>query len=162
RRSDRAVLTWRRTALPPGGRKLPGRQHQRRRRTNWRPSRRSALMRGTREGDTMEERRSAGREDMFGAWPRYQAAAVGFRNYWYPVMFSSQLGDKPRSITLLGEKICLVRHNGRAYALHDRCPHRGVPLSYGRREFPGTITCAYHAWTYDVTNGRLVGVLTDG
>ena len=30
------------------------------------------------------------------------------------------------------------------HALHDRCPHRGVPLSLGKEEFPGTVTCAYH------------------
>jgi nitrite reductase/ring-hydroxylating ferredoxin subunit len=48
------------------------------------------------------------------------------------------------------------------YGLHDRCPHRGIPLSQGRREFPGMLTCPYHGWTYDVKTGRLEVVLTDG
>jgi phenylpropionate dioxygenase-like ring-hydroxylating dioxygenase large terminal subunit len=121
-----------------------------------------ALCPGLRGGVSMEERRSASQEEMASAWPRYQAAVLGFRNYWYPVMFSYQLGERPRSIKLLGEKILLVRHEGRAYALHDRCPHRGVPLSLGRRECPGTISCAYHGWTYDLATGDLVAVLTDG
>ena len=60
-----------------------------------------------------------------------RAAASGFRNYWYPVLFGAA-GTRPLSVTLLGERIVLVRDAGRVYALHDRCPHRGVPLSAGR------------------------------
>jgi len=55
-----------------------------------------------------------------------------------------------------------VRDRGRIYALRNRCPHRGVPLSAGRREFPGFLTCAYHGWTYDLQTGALAAVLTDG
>jgi phenylpropionate dioxygenase-like ring-hydroxylating dioxygenase large terminal subunit len=95
-------------------------------------------------------------------WPRYDAAVLGFRNYWYPVLASRQVGRKPRAVTLCGERIVLVRDGGRVYGLHNRCPHRGVPLSMGRREFPGTLTCAYHGWTYDLASGRLEVVLTDG
>src|SRR5207248_1190103 len=51
------------------------------------------------EGD-VEEQRSASREAVGGNWPRYDAAALGFRNYWYPVLLSSQLGSRPRAITL--------------------------------------------------------------
>jgi nitrite reductase/ring-hydroxylating ferredoxin subunit len=109
-----------------------------------------------------EAPQSASRERVRGRWPRYDAAVLGFRNYWYPVLFAHQLGPKPRAITLCGEQIVLVREGDRVYALHDRCPHRGIPLSQGRREFPGMLTCAYHGWTYDVKTGRLEVVLTDG
>jgi phenylpropionate dioxygenase-like ring-hydroxylating dioxygenase large terminal subunit len=109
-----------------------------------------------------EAARSASREQTRGLWPRYDAAALGFRNYWYPVLFSRQLGRKPRALTLCGERIVLVRDGGTAYALHDRCPHRGVPLSQGRCAFPGMLTCAYHGWTYDLATGDLVAALTDG
>lgn len=61
-----------------------------------------------------------------------------------------------------GEAIVLLRDRGKVYALHDRCPHRGVPLSAGRREFPGTISCIYHGWTYRLEDGELVAALTDG
>src|SRR5256885_16001244 len=105
---------------------------------------------------------SASRERVQGMWPRYDAAVLGFRNYWYPVLLSRQLGSKPHAITLCGEQIVLVREGDRVYGLHDRCPHRGIPLSQGRREFPGMLTCAYHGWTYDVKTGRLEVVLTDG
>ena len=105
--------------------------------------------------------RLPGRQD-WSSWPRYQAAAAGFRGYWYPVCYSSQLTGKPKQITLLGEKIVLIRDAGKAYALKDRCPHRGVPLSEGNQQFPGTISCPYHGWTFDLGTGELKAVITDG
>ena len=49
-------------------------------------------------------------------------------------------------------------------ALHDRCPHRGVPLSHpmATQEWPGTWTCCYHGWTFDLETGTLVAAITDG
>jgi phenylpropionate dioxygenase-like ring-hydroxylating dioxygenase large terminal subunit len=108
----------------------------------------------------MAERESASKEPV--RWPRYEAADSGFRNYWYPVIESRRLGKKPLPIKLVGEKIALVRDNGKVYAINDRCPHRGVPLSAGRRECAGTISCIYHGWTYDLATGDLVAALTDG
>lgn len=97
-------------------------------------------------------------------WPRYEEAVLGFRNYWYPAMVSRRLGRKPVSVVILGERLLFIRHGGRCYVLEDRCAHRGVPLSVGTCEFPGTatISCRYHGWTYDITNGRCVGAVTDG
>ena len=104
--------------------------------------------------------------------PGTRPAVLGFRNYWYPVLWSREVGKHPVPVTLLGENIMLVRDNGRIYALHDRCPHRGVPLTLGagwlgqrswsRQEFPGTISCGYHGWTYDLKTGVLCAALTDG
>jgi len=95
-------------------------------------------------------------------WPRYDAAVLGFRNYWYPTMWSRDLGRQPVAVTLLGDTVMLLREGGRAYALFDQCPHRGIPLSVGRREFPGTWTCRYHGWTFDVETGVLKAAITDG
>ncbi len=95
-------------------------------------------------------------------WPRYEAAATGFRHYWYPVLESRKLRKRPKAIKVLDEKIVLVRDGGKVHALTDRCAHRGVPLSIARCEFPGTLTCPYHGWTYDLATGDLVAALTDG
>ena len=86
-------------------------------------------------------------------WPRYDAAVLGFRNYWYPVMWSRDLKRKPVARTLLGERVMLVRERGKAHALFDQCPHRGVPLSIGRQDFPGTWSCRYHGWCFDLQSG---------
>ncbi|GAA3411536.1 Rieske 2Fe-2S domain-containing protein [Streptosporangium vulgare] len=106
------------------------------------------------------ERQPPGQD--WSSWPIYDSASLGFRDHWYPVLWEEQVGRKPVPVTLLGERIALVRQDDRIHALHDRCPHRGVPLSLGRRQFPGTISCPYHGWTYDLTDGKLCGVLTDG
>ena len=51
--------------------------------------------------------------------------------------------------TLLGEPVLIGRgRDGRVFALRDICPHRGIPLHYGR--FDGeTIACCYHGWRFD-------------
>ena len=95
-------------------------------------------------------------------FPRYDAAVLGFDEYWYPVMWSKRLGRKPVALKLFNENIMFVRDGGKAYALHDRCPHRGVPISLGKQEFPGTFSCRYHGWTFDLPTGNLVAALTDG
>ena len=105
--------------------------------------------------------RAAGRQD-WSSWPRYNAAAAGFRGYWYPVTWSSKVTGRPQAFTICGEKVVLIRDGGVAYALHDRCPHRGVPLSLGSQQFPGTLSCAYHGWTYRLSDGKLCAVITDG
>ncbi len=94
--------------------------------------------------------------------PRYDAAVLGFRHYWYPALLSKELGKEPKAVTMLGENLVLIRAFGKPYALHDRCVHRGMILSAGECLAEGTLTCPYHGWTYDVADGRLVAALTDG
>jgi phenylpropionate dioxygenase-like ring-hydroxylating dioxygenase large terminal subunit len=113
----------------------------------------------------MERERRArggvGRRD-WSAWPKYDAAVLGFTNWWYPVAWSNQVASSPVGVTVCGQKIVLVRDEARVHALHDRCVHRGVPLSLGAREFPGTISCPYHGWTFRLADGELCAVITDG
>ena len=94
--------------------------------------------------------------------PRYEAAVLGFPDYWYPGVLSRHLGKKPVGIKLLGKDLVFVRAHGRAYALEDLCAHKGVPLSYGTCLAEGTLTCGYHGWTYDLATGKCVAALTDG
>ncbi len=55
-----------------------------------------------------------------------------------------------------GERVALFRTGGRLYALGDRCPHAGGPLSEGRLE--GTeVICPYHASRFDLATGRPIG-----
>ena len=107
-----------------------------------------------------------GRAD-WAKWPAYDVASSGLRDYWYPVLWASELNASPVGLTVCGDAIVLQRdtsssNTGTVHALHDRCVHRGVKLSLGKQEFPGTITCPYHAWTYRLTDGELVAVITDG
>jgi phenylpropionate dioxygenase-like ring-hydroxylating dioxygenase large terminal subunit len=102
------------------------------------------------------------REKQTTALPKYNELESGLRNYWHPVMLSRQLRRKYRPIQLFGQTVLLIRDQGKVFALDDRCPHRGTPLRFGKRDFPGTITCIYHGWCFDLKNGQLRAALTDG
>jgi phenylpropionate dioxygenase-like ring-hydroxylating dioxygenase large terminal subunit len=105
-----------------------------------------------------------GRHPGRSAFPRYDDAVLGLPGFWNPALFSRDLTRKrPVAVKVRGEEIVLVRDAaGHARALQDRCAHRGIPLSAGRQEFPGTLTCCYHGWTYDLASGEVVAALTDG
>jgi carbazole 1,9a-dioxygenase len=96
-------------------------------------------------------------------WRPYVEAKLGFRNHWYPALFSRELQEgQPIEVQLLGESILVNRIDGVAYALRNRCLHRGVKFSH-RPEChkKGTLTCWYHAFTYDWKDGRLIDIITN-
>jgi hypothetical protein len=84
-------------------------------------------------GDLPDLKSSQGRDD-WSTWPVYEAAAVGLPgSWWYPVTWSREIGSKPVGIEVLGRHIMFLREDGRVRALHDRCPHRGGPLTRAAR-----------------------------
>ena len=46
---------------------------------------------------------------------------------------------------------------GKAFALRDACPHRGIPLSYGRVDGK-VVECCYHGWRFDASTGQCVEI----
>jgi carbazole 1,9a-dioxygenase terminal dioxygenase component len=97
------------------------------------------------------------------SWRPYLEAKLGFRNHWYPALFSHDLdGDEPKPVKVLGEGLILRRVDGQVLALEDRCAHRRVPFSAKIECYTkDTITCWYHGFTYNLHDGKLVGVLTE-
>ena len=65
---------------------------------------------------------------------------------------------------LLGEPVLLGRmKDGKAFALRDICPHRGVPLSAGRVMPENTVECPYHGWRFRADGVcALIPSLVDG
>lgn len=77
------------------------------------------------------------------------------RGFWYPALRSPQLrGRKLQTATLLGIPLVFGRDDqGQPFALHDCCPHRRMPLSFGH--FDGeAVECPYHGWRFDAKTGR--------
>ncbi len=69
--------------------------------------------------------------------------------YWYIACRSSELRAEPVARTILGIPLVLFRdETGSAKALVDRCPHRNVPLSFGKVS-DGKLVCGYHGWAFD-------------
>ena len=73
---------------------------------------------------------------------------------WHPVALSGDLETATSSgIRLLGRELVVWRDDkGGAHVWEDRCPHRGMRLSFGfvRGDH---IACLYHGWEYD-TGGQ--------
>ncbi|MGQ0804387.1 MAG: Rieske 2Fe-2S domain-containing protein [Actinomycetota bacterium] len=84
----------------------------------------------------------------------------GLRNYWYPVLPSSELpADRPVGLTRLCENLVAWRDShGAAHVFIDRCAHRAARLSIGD-VVNGRLQCRYHGLQYDGTGQcRLVPV----
>lgn len=78
-------------------------------------------------------------------------------NCWYVAACSGEIGAVPFARTLLGQPVLLYRReSGEAVALEDRCCHRNLPLSLGRRE-GDFVRCGYHGLKFDWT-GRCVEI----
>ena len=114
-----------------------------------------------RPGDDVHGEVERGQRDK--PWQRYLDAALGLRNYWYPVLFSHELKEgETRSETLLGERLFFKRINGKVYCVDDRCIHRGVPFSPRPECYTThTLTCWFHGFTYDWRDGKLVEILSE-
>src|SRR5258705_5658949 len=91
--------------------------------------------------------------------PDHQADAGFLWDFWYPAVRSSLIrGNRLVTAVLLEVPLVLGRTvEGRAFAMRDSCPHRGIPLSYGR--FDGaTVECSYHGWRFDACTARCVEI----
>ena len=87
-------------------------------------------------------------------------ADLGFLwDFWYPAIRSTEIvGSRLATAMLLEVPLVLGRTaEGKAFAMRDSCPHRGIPLSYGR--FDGkTLECSYHGWRFEACSGQCVEI----
>lgn len=58
--------------------------------------------------------------------------------------------------TAAGDIAIFRTSDGRVFALHDRCPHRGGPLSQGIVH-GARVTCPLHDWVIDLASGAATG-----
>ena len=74
---------------------------------------------------------------------------------WYVAGWSSDFEHSLTPLTILDERIVIFRTDkGIAVALEDACPHRKLPLSFGRLN-NDQVECGYHGLTFDAA-GRCV------
>ena len=82
------------------------------------------------------------------------------RRTWQPVCLSSELGELPLKVTLLGEDLVAFRtRNGELGLLDRHCSHRGASLEYGLPTDVG-IQCCYHGWHF-ACDGRILDTPND-
>jgi len=84
------------------------------------------------------------------------------KNCWYVFGYGEEVTlDKFCHRTIADEPILIYRtEGGDVAALHDRCPHRFLPLHMGRQK-DDLIECAYHGLRFD-TQGECRGVEESG
>ncbi|GMI89594.1 ARABIDOPSIS THALIANA CHLOROPHYLL A OXYGENASE, CHLORINA 1, CHLOROPHYLL A OXYGENASE [Hibiscus trionum] len=77
-----------------------------------------------------------------------------FKNFWYPVAFSSDLKDDTIiPIDCFEDPWVLFRgKDGKTGCIRNTCAHRGCPLHLGSVN-EGCIQCPYHGWEY-ATDGK--------
>jgi phenylpropionate dioxygenase-like ring-hydroxylating dioxygenase large terminal subunit len=85
-------------------------------------------------------------------------AAAALREAWYYAAPSGEVRHgRLVARTMLGEPVVIGRdHAGTIFALRDICPHRGMPLSFGRFD-GGEIECCYHGWRF-ATDGHCTAI----
>jgi phenylpropionate dioxygenase-like ring-hydroxylating dioxygenase large terminal subunit len=97
---------------------------------------------------TSQERETAPESDAGFLW-----------DFWYPALRSTEVtGKKLATAMLLEVPLVLGRtSDGSAFAMRDSCPHRGIPLSFGR--FDGkAVECSYHGWRFEACSGQCVEI----
>ncbi len=75
--------------------------------------------------------------------------------FWYRVLPGGEVSrNRLKRAMLLETPLVIGRdRQGHPFALHDACPHRGMPLSCGW--FDGTqLECCYHGWKFDAHTGQ--------
>jgi len=59
-----------------------------------------------------------------------------------------------REFQVDGKTLAIANVDGKFYAIHNTCLHRGGPLGEGVLTGK-VVTCPWHNWQYDVTTGKL-------
>lgn len=81
---------------------------------------------------------------------------AAYRPFYHPIARTEEITEKPRTFTLLGERLVAFRTDTGICAFKDVCVHRGAALSLGR-VVNGNIECPYHGWQYN-TEGKCVRI----
>ncbi len=88
-----------------------------------------------------------------------EAAAVQFiTGMWYALAPSAGLkAGAMQPHEFMGEPLLLARRaDGSIFAIRNVCPHRAMPLHYGKFD-GGVVECCYHGWKFDGA-GRCVHI----
>jgi nitrite reductase/ring-hydroxylating ferredoxin subunit len=77
----------------------------------------------------------------------------------------AEVSDVPpgtgKCVEVNGKEIALFNLDGTFHAIGNTCLHRGGPLAEGELD-GNVVTCPWHGWQYDVTNGRNIMDETEG
>jgi phenylpropionate dioxygenase-like ring-hydroxylating dioxygenase large terminal subunit len=86
---------------------------------------------------------------------RQQPDALMLYGFWYRVLPAEKLHrNQLQKAVALEVPLALGRDTqGKPFAMHDACPHRGMPLYCGRLDGKN-VECSYHGWKFDAHSGQ--------
>jgi nitrite reductase/ring-hydroxylating ferredoxin subunit len=79
---------------------------------------------------------------------------------WYKVFDSLEEArirvplNRTVRVDLDGQALCLVHAPDGFYAIDDKCPHQGLPISKGGICENGQVVCPFHRYAWDLKTGR--------
>ena len=76
---------------------------------------------------------------------------------WYPIGFKNNFGIKPKRVTIRDVNYIVWKDNSNYYGLRDCCSHQGSSFMLGE-VCKNTISCPYHGYIFDGSNGDLVKI----
>ncbi|MEE9459536.1 MAG: Rieske (2Fe-2S) protein [Candidatus Bathyarchaeia archaeon] len=75
---------------------------------------------------------------------------------WFSTMEEDTLEENSMNAVFpKGIPVLIVKKNSKIYAVSNKCPHLGCPLSAGTLE-GHTIKCLCHDWKFDITSGEFL------
>lgn len=101
----------------------------------------------------------AARHERSAGDPAAQGAAT---DRWETVCTVSEIPEGGAKVARLanGDRVAVFRHQGKLSALANACAHQNGPLGEGRVE-DCLVTCPWHGFQYDITNGRSPAPFTE-
>ncbi|WP_371224850.1 Rieske 2Fe-2S domain-containing protein [Roseovarius sp. 2305UL8-3] len=90
-------------------------------------------------------------------------AAVGQANdAWESICAVGEIDEGRAKVARLrnGDRVAVFRHDGKLSAIANACAHQNGPLGEGRI-LDCLVTCPWHGFQYDVTNGRSPAPFTE-
>ena len=77
--------------------------------------------------------------------------------HWIPAGLAADLKESGKMVFRKdGKQILLLQKDGRIFAVNNRCPHQGYPLSEGHLSEDCRLTCNWHNWKFDLESGETV------
>jgi len=75
--------------------------------------------------------------------------------FQYAIEWNTLIEKKKAKVQIGNKSILVAAIDNFVYAIQDKCPHLGFPLSLGKFE-NGIIQCKEHALEIDVRNGQVL------
>ena len=93
----------------------------------------------------------------FDIFPRLEGPNEHGFLTWYPIGFSKDFGIRPKKVVIRDTNYVVWKDKNIYYGIRDACSHQGSSFFLGET-CKNIITCPYHGYKFNGTNGKLVEI----